>query len=122
MFDTQTLEKTKSIDVQGRPDGILFEPFTQRVYVFSHQAPSITVIDPKDGAVVGTIEVGGAMEQAQRDGTLTIIKENSPTSFEIEQTVQTKPGCKTSSLDLKNNRIVLVCIERTPQAASGTPA
>src|SRR6266404_6841592 len=68
MFDTQTLQKIKSIDVQGRPDGILFEPFTQRVYVFSHQAPSITVIDPKDGSIVGTIDVGGAMEQAQSDG------------------------------------------------------
>ena len=220
MFDTQTLEKIKSIDVEGRPDGILFEPFTHRVYVFSHQAPSITVIDPKDGSIVGTIDVGGAMEQAQsdgqgklyvdvedqkkiavvdvkalkviakydlgdkagepgglgldvknhilfamcgdpsvcvvldaekgtilatlpigngtdgggfnpntmeafssqRDGTLTIIKENSPASFEVEQTVQTKPGCKTSSLDSKNNRIVLICVERTPQPATSTAA
>jgi DNA-binding beta-propeller fold protein YncE len=220
MFDTQTLQKVKSIDVDGRPDGILFEPLTQRVYVFSHQAPSITVIDPKDGAIVGTIDVGGAMEQAQsdgqgklyvdvedekkvavidvktlkvitkydlgdkagepgglgldvknhilfamcanpsvcvvldaekgtilatlpigngtdgggfnpstmeafssqRDGTLTIIKETSPASFAVEQTVQTKPGCKTCSLDSKNNRIVLICTERSPQAAAGTTA
>jgi DNA-binding beta-propeller fold protein YncE len=219
MFDTEKMEKIKSIDVEGRPDGILFEPFTQRVFVFSHQAPSITVIDPKDGSIVGTIDVGGAMEQAQsdgqgklyvdvenekkiavidvkamkvltkydlgdkagepgglgfdtknhilfamcgnpnvcvvvdadkgtilntlpigngtdgggfnpntmeafssqRDGTLTIIKENSPTSFEVEQTVQTKPGCKTSSLDSKNNRIVLICTERAPQGPSPTP-
>ena len=218
MFDTETMQKLKSIDVEGRPDGILFEPLTRRVYVFSHQAPSITVIDPKDGSIVGTIEVGGAMEQAQsdgqgrlyvdiedqkkiavidvkalkvvtrydlgdkagepgglgldvknhilfamcaepsvcvvldadkgtilatlpigngtdsggfnpntmeafssqRDGTLTIIKENSPTSFEVEQTVQTKPGCKTCSLDSKNNRIVLICTERAPQPASAT--
>ena len=28
---------------------------------------------------------------SQGDGTLTIIKENSPTTFEVEQTVQTKP-------------------------------
>ena len=219
MFDTQTLQKIKTIDVQGRPDGILFEPFTERVYVFSHQAPSITVIDPKDGSVVGTIDVGGAMEQAQsdghgklyvtvedekkiavvdvktmkvitkydlgdkgegpaglgldaknhilfamchsqncvilnaddgkilatlpigngtdgggfnpntmeafssqRDGTLTIIKEKNPTEFEVAQTVQTKQGCKTSSLDTKNNRIVLICTERAPQAATPTPA
>jgi len=221
MFDTQTMQKIKSIDVQGRPDGILLEPFTGRVFIFSHQAPSITMIDPKDGSVVGTIDVGGAMEQAQSDGmgrlyvdvedekkiavvdlkamklvtkydlgatagepaglgfdvknhvlfamcanpavcvvvnaddgkvlatlpigngtdgggfnpntmeafssqgrdaTLTIIKENSPTSFAVEQTVQTKRGCKTSSLDSKNNRIVLICTEAAPQAptASGT--
>src|SRR5215475_11310656 len=35
MFDTEKMEKVKSIDVEGRPDGILFEPFTRRVYVFS---------------------------------------------------------------------------------------
>jgi DNA-binding beta-propeller fold protein YncE len=219
MFDTETMQKIKSIEVQGRPDGILLEPFTDRVYIFSHEAPSITVIDPKDGSVVGTVDVGGAMEQAQsdgqgklyvdvedekkvavvdvktlkvitkydlgdgagepgglgldvknhilfamcarpnvcvvvnaddgkvlttlplgngtdgggfnpntmeawssqRDGTLTIIKESSPTSFAVEQTVQTKAGCKTSSLDTKNNRIVLICTERMPQAASATP-
>ena len=26
------------------------------------------MIDPKDGSVTGTIDVGGAMEQAQSDG------------------------------------------------------
>ncbi len=68
MFDTQTMEKIKDIDVQGRPDGIMLEPFTGKVLIFSHQSPSITMIDPKDGTVTGTIDVGGAMEQAQSDG------------------------------------------------------
>jgi DNA-binding beta-propeller fold protein YncE len=220
LFDTVTLQKLKDITVQGRPDGILLEPLTDRVYILSHAAPSITVIDPKEGTVVGTVEVGGAMEQAQsdgqgklyadvedekkiavvdvktlklitkydlstgagepgglgldiknhllfamcanpnvcvvvnaldgkvlatlpigngtdgggfnpktmeawssqRDGTLTIIKENSPTSFVVEQTVQTKSGCKTSSLDTKNNQIVLICTERAAQAAPATNA
>src|SRR5215831_13910653 len=153
MWDTQSLKTVKTIDVQGRPDGIYFEPLTERVYVFSHSQPNATVLDSKDGSVVGTIDLGGAPEQAasdgkgrmyvdledkdkiavvdvkslkvvaqydlngkggggggfnpatgeafssQRDGTLTIVKENSPTSFEIEQTVQTRPGAKTCSLD-----------------------
>ncbi len=219
MFDTGTMQKIKSVDVQGRPDGILLEPFTGKVLIFSHQSPSITMIDPKDGTVTGTIDVGGAMEQAQsdgqgtlyvavedekkiavvdlktmkvitkydlgdsagepaglgldvknhilfamcanpgvcvvlnaadgkvlttlplgsgtdgggfnpatmeafssqRDGTLTLIKESTPASFAVEQTVQTKAGCKTCSLDTKNNRIVLICTERLPQAASASP-
>ena len=69
MFDTETMQKIKDIDVQGRPDGILLEPFTDKVLIFSHASPSITAIDPKDGTVVGTIDIpGGAMEQAQSDG------------------------------------------------------
>jgi glutamine cyclotransferase len=220
MFDTQTMEKIKDIDVQGRPDGILREPFTGKILILSHQSPSITLIDPADGTVSGTIDVGGAMEQAQsdgagklyvdaedekkiavvdlktmkvvtkydlgdsagepgglgldvknhllfamcanpnvcvvlnaddgkvittlpldggtdgggfnpatmeawssqRNGTLTIIKESSPTSFAVEQTVQTKTGCKTSSLDTKNNIIVTICTERMPGAPTPPPA
>jgi DNA-binding beta-propeller fold protein YncE len=68
MFDTETMTKIKDITVSSRPDGILFEPFTGKVLILSHASPSITLIDPKDGTVAGTIDVGGAMEQAQSDG------------------------------------------------------
>src|SRR5437899_2593151 len=49
MWDTKTLETIKTIEVQGGPDGILFEPLTERIYVFSHRTPNATVIDGKDG-------------------------------------------------------------------------
>jgi DNA-binding beta-propeller fold protein YncE len=49
------------------PDGIL-DSFNDRVYVFSHAAPHTTVIDSKDGSVLGTIDLGGAPEQAVSDG------------------------------------------------------
>ncbi|MEI9974335.1 MAG: hypothetical protein WDO73_21180 [Ignavibacteriota bacterium] len=68
MFDTRTLAPIKTIEVQGAPDGILFDPFNQRVWVFSHRAPNATIIDSKDGAVVGTLDLGGAPEQAVTDG------------------------------------------------------
>jgi DNA-binding beta-propeller fold protein YncE len=224
MWDTRTLETIKTIPVEGGPDGILFEPLTERVFVFSHRAPNATVIDGKDGTIVGTIDLGGAPEQAQsdgkghlyvdledknivavvdvntlkvtaryelgekgdgpsglgldaknhilfamchsqncvilnaddgkilatlpigngtdgggfnpntgeafssqRDGTLTIIKENNPASFEVEQNVQTKQGAKTCTLDTKKNQIVLITLERptapasTAEAATATP-
>ena len=68
MWDTRTLALIKTIDVQGNPDGILFDSFNDRVYVFSHAAPHTTVIDSKDGSVLGTIDLGGAPEQAVADG------------------------------------------------------
>jgi DNA-binding beta-propeller fold protein YncE len=68
MWDTKTLALIKTIDVQGGPDGILFDPFNQRVWVFSHGAPNATIIDTKDGSVVGTLDLGGAPEQAATDG------------------------------------------------------
>ena len=219
MWDTKTLETIKTIDVQGRPDGIVFEPLMQQVYILSHSQPNATVINAKDGTIAGTIDLGGQPEQAasdgeghlyvdledkgkiavvdvknlkvttsyelgekgegpaglgldvknhilfamchsqncvilgandgkilatlpigngtdgggfnpntmeafssQRDGTLSIIKENSPTSFEVEQTVQTKQGAKTCTLDTKNNHIVVITTERSPTPATDSAA
>ena len=211
MWDTKTLALIKTIDVQGNPDGILFDPFNQRVWVFSHSAPNATIIDAKDGTIVGTLDLGGAPEQAvtdgngriyvdiedkdnvavvdtkalqvtayydisekarvpaglafdarnkilfvgcrntptmvimttegkilttlpigtgvdgavfnpatmetfssQRDGTLTVIKEKSPTRFEVAQTVQTKVSGKTLTLDSKTNQIYVIAAEYGP--------
>jgi YVTN family beta-propeller protein len=68
MFDAKTQMHIKTIDVQGNPDGMLFDPSDQRVYVLSHSAPHVTVIDAKEGTVLGTIELGGMPEQAASDG------------------------------------------------------
>jgi DNA-binding beta-propeller fold protein YncE len=222
MFDTKTLAALKTIDVQGGPDGILFDPFNQRVYDFSHNPPNVTVINAADGSVAGTIDLGGAPEQAVTDskghlyvdledkasvavvdartmavtakydltgqggvpaglaldarnhvlfvacrtpapgvmvmlnaddgkvistlplagasdgavfnpttmeafsstgidsGTLTIIKENSPTSFAIEQNLQTMSGAKTLTFDDKTNHILLIGAEYTTPSAPAT--
>lgn len=212
MFDTKTLAVIKSIDVQGNPDGILFDAFNSRVYILSHAAPNATVIDAQDGSVVGTIDLGGAPEQAASDGkghvyvaiedkdniavidaktmtvtahydlggkgggcaglamdvknnvlfascrkpqtmvmlnagngkvldavpigagtdgagfnpstmeafssngegTLTVVKENNPTSFAVEQNLKTMPRAKTMTIDSKTGNILLIAAEFTP--------
>jgi DNA-binding beta-propeller fold protein YncE len=216
MWDTKTLAVIKTIDVQGNPDGILFDAFNQRVYVWSHSAPNATVINSVDGTVLGTIDLGGAPEQAVTDGkghlyvdiedkanvaaidaktmtvtahydlgdkgstpaglafdvkngilfvacrtpapgtmvmlnaadgkfiasvpvaggsdgavfnpatmeafssagngTLTVIKENSPTSFVQEQVVQTMSGGKTLTLDRNTDHILVIAAETAPPA------
>ena len=60
MFDTKTLAVIKTIPVEGGPDGILGDPFNQRIYIFSHRAPNATVINAVDGSIVGTIDLGGS--------------------------------------------------------------
>lgn len=68
MWDTRTLKPIKTIPVEGNPDGILFDPFNERIYIFSHVAPNATVINAANGSVVGTINLGGEPEQAVTDG------------------------------------------------------
>ena len=224
MFDAKTLATIKTIEVQGNPDGILGDPFNGRIYILSHSQPNATVIDAKDGSIVGTIDLGGAPEQgvtdgkgrlyfdledkgsiavvdaktlkvtatydlqgkggtcaglamdvknnilfaacrspqtmvilnaadgkiletlpigmgtdgavfnpatmeafsSQGDGTLTIVKENSPTSFVVEQNLTTQPRAKTLTLDSKTNKILLITAEfgaaTGPSPGNGRPA
>jgi hypothetical protein len=90
------------------------------------------VVDADKGTILATLPIGegtdgggfnpNTMEafSSQGDGTLTIIKENSPTNFEVEQTVQTKSRAKTCTLDTKNNQIILITTEPSPAAVAGT--
>ena len=69
MFDTKTLKVLKEIDVgDARPDGIHFDSYNERVYIFSHPTKNATVIDAKTGNVVGTIDLGGVPEEGVADG------------------------------------------------------
>ena len=68
LWDTKTLRLIKTIPVAGRPDGILGDDFNHRIYVFSHSAPNVTVLEAASGSILGTIDLGGAPEQAAADG------------------------------------------------------
>jgi DNA-binding beta-propeller fold protein YncE len=220
MFDAKTLAPIKTIPVDGNPDGLLYDSFNDRVWVLSHSAPNVTVIDAKDGSVVGTIDLGGAPEQgatdgkgkvyidiedkdniavvdartmkvtanydlkgkggtcaglaldvkneilfascrnpqnmvilnakdgnileslpigrgtdgavfnpktmeafsSNGDGTLTIVKEESPAKFAVEENLKTMTGAKTLTLDPKTGHILLIAAEYgPPPAAPATP-
>ena len=70
MFDTKTLATIKTIDSTGSgPDGIEYDPATKRIYVANHGSGQVTVIDPADGSVAGTVDFGeGALEGIAFDG------------------------------------------------------
>src|SRR3984893_18647623 len=68
MFDARTFAILKKIDVQGNPDGYLNDAYNHPFYVLSHSEPNITVLDDKDGSILGTINIAGAPEQAASDG------------------------------------------------------
>jgi hypothetical protein len=52
------------------------------------------------------------------DGTLTVVKEDSPTSFRVEQMVPTPARAKTLTLDTKTNQIFLIAAEYGPVPAA----
>jgi DNA-binding beta-propeller fold protein YncE len=128
MFDTKTLTLIKSIDVgAARPDGILFDDFNQRIYVFSHPTKDATVIDSKDGTVLGTIDLGGVPEEGVADGkgSVYVVMQDavgSVTAIDAKTMKVTghysfvdKGGCNGLALDIKNQVLFAAC------ARSGNP-
>jgi hypothetical protein len=71
-----------------------------------------------DGAVFNPTTMEAFSSQG--DGTLTVVKENSPTSFVVEQTLKTPVHAKTLTLDPTTGKIFLITAEfgeMTPGAA-----
>jgi YVTN family beta-propeller protein len=128
MFDTKTMKVIKKIDVgTARPDGIVFDAFNDRVYVFSHPTKNAVAIDSKDGTVVGTIDLGGVPEQAVADGKGTLYgvmqdAQGSVTVVDVKTMKATAHypfgdigGCNGLALDAKNQVLFAAC------AISGNP-
>jgi len=138
MFDTKTLTKLKSIDVgDARPDGILFDAFNERVYVFSHPTKNATVIDARDGTVVGTIDLGGTPEEGVADGKgmLYVVMQDPVGSVTVVDVKSMKAiahyslvdmgSCNGLALDAKNSVLFAACSRPSPSteqtAAAGQP-
>jgi hypothetical protein len=105
------------------------------LFVFCVASSNAVILDAANGKILDTLPTGRAVEaggfnprtmeafSAQGDGTLTIIKENSPTSFAVEQTLTTYPHGRTCALDAATNHIIVVFPEHLDQPAPpGWPA
>src|SRR5882724_5678766 len=59
IVDLQTLQTSAKVETGQNPDGMLYEPSQQEVYMFNGRGQSATVIDAKAGKVIATIPLGG---------------------------------------------------------------
>jgi len=84
VFDTATLKVTGTIAVGTRPDGIVFDPFTRRVFALDAGTKDATVIDAASGTVDGTVPLGGKPEFAVSDGKGHIYDNIEDTSEIVE--------------------------------------
>ena len=68
VFDAKTLKTTGTIAVGTKPDGIVYDPVTRRVFTFNAGSGDATAIDVASGSVDGTVKLGGKPEFAVADG------------------------------------------------------
>jgi DNA-binding beta-propeller fold protein YncE len=126
VVDTKTWKVIGTYDLAGKggtPAGLAMDVKNRVLFVACRNPATMVMLNADTGAIVATLPLGAGTDGAtfnpatmeafssQGDGTLTIIKEKTPTTFEVEQTVQTPPRSKTLTLDAKTNRIILITAE-----------
>ena len=119
-FDLKTLKPLPEIKVGKKPDAIIYEPLTKCIYVMNGDSDNITVLNAADGAVVGTIALGGGPEFAVSDGKGNLyvnLEEQNETLHIDVNTLKVKERwalapCATPTslaLDKENRRLFVGC-------------
>ncbi len=74
VFDLKTLAVQKKIKVGTRPDAIVYDPFSKRVFTFNARSHDTTAVDASKEEVAGKIDLGGKPEFAASDekGTMWV--------------------------------------------------
>jgi len=95
---------------------------------------TFVILSAKDGTILQRLPLAGGSDGAafnpetmeafstQGNGTMTIVKEKSPTSFEVEQDLKTWPsnGARTIAFDSKTGHLFAMASETGPPPPAAT--
>lgn len=137
VVDAKTLKVTGHFDLGEKgngPAGLAIDNKNHLLFAMCRGGkggtPACVILSATDGQIITTLPLAGNSDGAvfnphtmeafssHGNGTLSVIKEKSPTEFVAEETVQTKAGGKTCTLDTQSDRIIVIARE----AASPSPA
>ena len=119
-FDLKDLHEVARIKVGERPDAIVYEPFSKRVFTFNAGTENTTAIDAATGKVAGSIPLGGKPEFSASDGKgrmyVNIEDKSEIVEFDpvaLKETHRWKlEGCEEPSglaMDTENRRLFAGC-------------
>src|SRR5258706_3088220 len=120
IFDPKSLKPLSKVKVGTRPDAIVYDAFTKRVFTFNATSHDRTALDAAKGEVVGKIDLGGKPEFAASDekGTMFVNIEDTSelVAFDPQKLVVKSrwkvAGCEEPTglaLDKKNRRLFAGC-------------
>lgn len=121
IFDLKSLATISTVKAGTNPDGILYDPFSKRVFAFNGRSQDMTAIDATNGNVVGTVPLGGKPEfpATDRNGNVYVnIEDKSelvrfdPKTLEIKNRWPLGPQCDSPSglaIDADSRRLFPVC-------------
>ena len=136
VIDSKTLkvESRWPIAPWEAPTGLAIDLMNRRLFSVTRNKFMI-VLDADDGRVLASLPIGGGCDGCMFDqerklafasngeGTLTIVREDSPTSFSVLDTVATQRGARTMTIDLRTHALYLPTAEYgpTPQPTAEQP-
>jgi DNA-binding beta-propeller fold protein YncE len=142
VIDATTMKMIGKYDISsksGECAGLALDAKNNILFAACRKNNDMVILSATDGHIIADLPIGQGCDGAtfnpatmeafssQGDGTLTVIKENSPTSFTVEQTVATPVRAKTITLDTKTGHLLLITAEygpvpTPPAAPASTPA
>ncbi|EEF62017.1 YncE family protein [Pedosphaera parvula] len=111
------------------PSALAFDVAHHRLFSGSGNK-TLVVMDAKTGKVVANAPIGDGVDAAafdagkkrvftsQGDGTMTVIHQDSPDKYSVEDTVKTAPRARTMALDPKTHKVYLPTGEFEPAPAA----
>ena len=121
IVNLKTFELIEKVKIDGiKPDAILYDEFSRKVFVYNAKSNDATVLDATTNKVIKTIPLGGKPEFSvtNEKGLIYVniedkneIKTINATTLEVVNTWSIAPGDEPSGLaiDLKTNRLFSVC-------------
>jgi YVTN family beta-propeller protein len=124
---------TRTLEIKSRwplapcesPSGLAIDLKHNLLFAGCHNK-MMAVIDAANGKVVTTVPIGGGVDANRFDpgtglafssngeGTLTVVKEESPTEFKVVQDVATERGARTMEVDPMSHKVFTVTAKFGP--------
>jgi hypothetical protein len=137
VIDANTMKMVGKYDLSSKSGGcagLALDAKNNILFAACRDHNDMVILSATDGHIITDLPIGQGCDGAtfnpatneafssQGDGTLTVIKENSPTSFAVEQTVATPVRAKTITLDTRIGHLLLITAEYGPVPAPPAPA
>ena len=139
VVDANTMTRVGQYDISSKGGGcagLAIDAKNNILFAACRDKKNMIILSAVDGHILTDLPIGNGSDgvafnpatmeafSSQGDGTLTVIKEDSPTSFSVEQIVPTPARAKTLTLDTRTNQIYSITAEfgPTPAAPAASPA
>jgi YVTN family beta-propeller protein len=133
-FDPESLAVKHKYPITGckTPTGLAIDASNSRLFI-GCRSKVLAVMDATNGKVITTLPIGDRVDAvafdrdnklifaSNGDGTVSVIREETPDQYESVGDIQTQKSAKTMAFDPKSKRLFLSAAEMVASSGGGRP-